>query len=296
VKYAFIRELSGEHAITRLCSALGVSRSGYHEWLARAPSARARDNDRLLARIEAVHKEAHESYGALRTWRALRRAGEGCGRHRVARVRRAAGIEAKRKRRFRQTVERHVVEPPAPNLLKRDFDAAARDRVWVGDTTAIATRRGWLFLAVLIDLFSRKVVGWAMAERQTLELSLGALRMALDQRKPGPGLVHHTDQGSIYASPVYREVLARHGARASMSRKGNAWDNAVAESFFSSLKNELVHHCRFADQAEARGAVFAWIEGFYNRRRIHSTLDFVSPSDYEARYQLRSVTCPENRG
>jgi transposase InsO family protein len=120
--------------------------------------------------------------------------------------------------------------------------------------------------------------------------------MALDQRKPGPGLVHHTDQGSIYASPVYREVLARHGARASMSRKGNAWDNAVAESFFSSLKNELVHHCRFADQAEARGAVFAWIEGFYNRRRIHSTLDFVSPSDYEARYQLRSVTCPENRG
>ena len=273
-----------------------MSRSGYHEWLAREPSARACDNDRLLARIEAVHKEAHESYGALRTWRALRRAGEGCGRHRVARLRRAAGIEAKRKRRFRQTVERHVVEPPAPNLLKRDFDAAARDRVWVGDTTAIATRRGWLFLAVLIDLFSRKVVGWAMAERQTLELSLGALRMALDQRKPGPGLVHHTDQGSIYASPVYREVLARHGARASMSRKGNAWDNAAAESFFSSLKNELVHHCRFADQAEARGAVFAWIEGFYNRRRIHSTLDFVSPSDYEARYQLRSVTCPENRG
>ena len=130
----------------------------------------------------------------------------------------------------------------------------------------------------------------------TLTLSLGALRMALDQRKPGPGLVHHTDQGSIYASSVYREVLARHGARASMSRKGHAWDNAVAESFFSSLKNELVHHCRFADQAEARGAVFAWIEGFYNRRRIHSTLDFVSPSDYEARHEIRSVTCPENRG
>ena len=296
MKYAFIREVAGEHAITRLCSALGVSRSGYHEWLAREPSARARDDERLLARIEAVHKEAHESYGALRTWRALRREGEGCGRHRVARLRRAAGIEARRKRRFRRTVERHVVEPPAPNLLKRNFDAAARDRVWVGDTTAIATRQGWLFLAVLIDLFSRKVVGWAMAERQTLELSLAALRMALDQRKPGPGLVHHTDQGSIYASPVYREVLARRGLHASMSRKGNAWDNAVAESFFSSLKNELVHHCRFADQAEARSAVFAWIEGFYNRRRIQSTLDFVSPSDYEARNELRSQTCPENRG
>ena len=296
MKYAFIRELAGEHAITRLCSARGVSRSGYHEWLAREPSARARDDERLLARIEAVHKEAHESYGALRTWRALRREGEGCGRHRVARLRRAAGIEARRKRRFRRTVERHVVAPPAPNLLKRDFGAAARDRVWVGDTTAIATRKGWLFLAVLIDLFSRKVVGWAMAERQTLELSLAALRMALDQRKPGPGLVHHTDQGSIYASPVYREVLARRGLHASMSRKGNAWDNAVAESFFSSLKNELVHHCRFADQAEARSAVFAWIEGFYNRRRIHSTLDFVSPSDYEARNELRSQTCPENRG
>jgi transposase InsO family protein len=296
VKYAFIRGLAREHAVTRLCSALDVSRSGYYEWLTRAPSARARDNDRLLARIEAVHRESHESYGALRTWRALRRAGESCGRHRVARLRRAAGIEAKRKRRFRHTVEHHIVAPPAPNRLKRKFDAAARDRVWVGDTTAIATRAGWLFLAVLIDLFSRKVVGWAMAERQTLDLSLAALRMALDQRKPRPGLIHHTDQGSIYASPVYRDVLARRGLRASMSRKGNAWDNAVAESFFSSLKNELVHHCRFADQIEARGAVFTWIEGFYNRRRIHSTLDFVSPSDYEARTKTRSSTRPEIRG
>ena len=296
MKYAFIRELVQEHRVTRLCSALGVSRSGYYEWLDRKPSARARDNDRLLARIEAVHREAHESYGVLRTWRALRRAGESCGRHRVARLRRGAGIEAKRKRRFRQTVERHIVAPPAPNLLERNFEASARDRIWVGDTTGIVTRAGWLFLAVLIDLYSRKVVGWAMAERQTLDLSLAALRMAIEQRKPKPGLIHHTDQGSIYASPVYREVLTRRGLRASMSRKGNAWDNAVAESFFSSLKNELVHHCRFANQTEARGAVFAWIEGFYNRRRIHSTLDFVSPSDYEARSNTRSTTRPEIRG
>lgn len=296
MKYAFIRELAREHGVSRLCSALGVSRSGYYEWLDRKPSARARDDARLLARIEEVHREAHESYGALRTWRALRRSGEKCGRHRVARLRRAAGIEARRKRRFRQTVERHVVAPPAPNLLQRRFEAPASDRVWVGDTTAIATRAGWLFLAVLIDLFSRRVVGWAMGERQTLELSLAALRMAIEQRKPRPGLVHHTDQGAIYASPVYREVLERRGLRASMSRKGNAWDNAVAESFFSSLKNELVHHCRFVDQAEARGAVFAWIEGFYNRRRIHSTLDFVSPSDYEARHEIRSSTRPEIRG
>ena len=296
MKYAFIREMASEHRVSRLCSALGVSRSGYYEWFERAPSARARDDARLLARIEEVHQEAHESYGALRTWHALRRSGEKCGRHRVARLRRAAGIEATRKRRFRQTVERHIVAPPAPNLLQRQFEAPASDRIWVGDTTAIATRAGWLFLAVLIDLFSRKVVGWAMGERQTLDLSLAALRMAIEQRKPRPGLIHHTDQGAIYASPIYREVLERRGLRASMSRKGNAWDNAVAESFFSSLKNELVHHCRFVNQAEARGAVFTWIEGFYNRRRIHSTLDFVSPSDYEARHEIRSPTRPEIRG
>ncbi len=296
MKYAFIREMASEHRVSRLCSALGVSRSGYCEWLERAPSARARDDARLLARIEEVHQAAHESYGALRTRHALRRSGEKCGRHRVARLRRAAGIEATRKRRFRQTVERHIVAPPAPNLLQRQFEAPASDRIWVGDTTAIATRAGWLFLAVLIDLFSRKVVGWAMGERQTLDLSLAALRMAIEQRKPRPGLIHHTDQGAIYASPIYREVLERRGLRASMSRKGNAWDNAVAESFFSSLKNELVHHCRFVNQAEARGAVFTWIEGFYNRRRIHSTLDFVSPSDYEARHEIRSPTRPESRG
>jgi transposase InsO family protein len=296
VKYAFIRGLAQEHSVTRLCSALSVSRSGYYEWLDREPSARARENDRLLARIKAVHHEVHESYGAFRTWRALRRAGESCGRHRVARLRRGAGIEAKRKRRFRQTVERHIVAPPAPNLLERNFEASARDLIWVGDTTYIATRAGWLFLAVLIDLYSRRVVGWAMAERQTLDLSLAALRMAIEQRKPKPGLIHHTDQGSIYASPVYREALTRRGLRASMSRKGNAWDNAVAESFFSSLKNELVHHCRFTNQAEARSAVFTWIEGFYNRRRIHSTLDFVSPSDYEAQSKTHSTIRPEIRG
>jgi transposase InsO family protein len=201
VKYAFIRELAREHRVSRLCSALGVSRSGYYEWLDRKPSARARDDARLLARIEEVHREAHESYGALRTWRALRRSGEKCGRHRVARLRRAAGIEARRKRRFRQTVERHVVAPPTPNLLQRRFEAPASDRVWVGDTTAIATRAGWLFLAVLIDLFSRRVVGWAMGERQTLELSLAALRMAIEQRKPRPGLVHRKRRpGTLHTS------------------------------------------------------------------------------------------------
>jgi putative transposase len=296
VKYAVIRSLSADHSLTRLCTALEVSRSGYYEWRDRKPSARAVENERLLARIRAVHRAAHEDYGAVRTWRALQRAGESCGRHRVARLRRGAGIEAKRKRRFRRTVEHHVVAPPAANLLQRDFTALTRDRVWVGDTTFIATRAGWLFLAVLIDLYSRKVVGWSMGERQNLELSLGALHMAIAQRQPKPGLIHHTDQGAIYASPVYRALQQRHGIRTSMSRKANAWDNAVAESFFSSLKNELVHHCRFANQAEARGAVFTWIEGFYNRSRIHSTLDFVSPSDYEASQQIRSPTRPEIRG
>ena len=296
MKYAFIREQSRAHAVARLCSVLGVSRSGYYEWRDRPASERAQENDRLLARIRVVHREARESYGAVKTWRALRRAGERCGRHRVARLRRAAGIEARRKRRFRLTVERHVVAPPAPNLLERRFAAPARDRVWVGDATFIATRAGWLHLAVLLDLHSRRVVGWAMAARPTLELSLGALRMALARRHPEPGLIHHTDRGAIYASGVYRAELARHGLVASMSRKGDAWDNAVAESFFSTLKNELVHHCRFADHAQARRTIFEWIEAFYNRQRIHAALDFVSPSDYEAHHQIRSFNRPEIRG
>ena len=296
MKYAFIRAQAQQHSVARLCAALGVSRSGYYEWRDRKPSEQAKENERLLRCIRIVHSTARESYGAFKTWQTLRRAGESCGRHRVARLRRQAGIEARRKRRFRLTVERHVVAPPAPNRLKRSFTAPACNRVWVGDATFIATRAGWLHLAVLIDLHSRKVVGWAMSARPTQDLSLDALRMALTHRRPSRGLIHHTDRGSIYASTIYRAELARHGILPSMSRKGDAWDNAVAESFFSTLKNELVHHCRFADHAQARSAIFEWIEAFYNRRRIHATLDFVSPSDYEANKKIRSFNRPENRG
>ena len=296
MKYALVAAQAGMHAVARLCAALGVSRSGYYEWRRREPSRRALEDERLLGRIREVHHESRENYGALKTWTVLRRAGESCGRHRVARLRRSAGIEARRKRRFRLTVERHVTAPPAPNRLQRCFAAAAPDRVWVGDATFIATRAGWLHLAVLLDLHARRVVGWAMGERPTLALSLDALAMALARRRPAPGLVHHTDRGAIYTAAGYQAQLARHGMIASMSRKGDAWDNAVAESFFSTLKNELVHHRRFRDRDEARAAVFEWIEVFYNRQRIHAALDFVIPSDYEAQYEIRSSTRPEIRG
>jgi transposase InsO family protein len=243
---------------------------------------RRSQNDReLLVHIHQVHAARREAYGAKKTWLALNAQGISCGKHRVARLRTQAGIEARRKRRFRVMVEHHNTAPAAPNLLLRQFHAAQPDRAWVGDMTFIRTRAGFLHLAVLLDLYSRRVVGWSMSNRPDLAVALNALKMALYQRQPAKGLVHHTDQGTLYSAHAYRETLQAHGVAPSMSAKGNPYDNAVAESFFSNLKNELVHHADFKDREQARSAIFDYIEIFYNRQRSHQTLGYVSPLQFE---------------
>lgn len=281
MKYQFIRDHAARCRVSSMCHALRVSRSGFYDWCDRQPSARDRANALLLAKIREVHRLSRENYGAVKTWRALNQVGHACGRHRVARLRRAHGIEAKRMRRFRSGYANRHSEAIAPNHLQRNFSVESPDRVWVGDGTFIATREGWLYLAVLVDLYSRKVVGWAMGSQMNRQLVIDALMMAIQQRRPAPGLVHHTDQGVVYATCAYRAVLKEHAMVASMSRKGNCHDNAVAESFFGNLKNELTWHQTFETRAQARAAVFDYIELFYNRERLHQTIDYVSPVRYE---------------
>ena len=242
----------------------------------------SRDRE-LLTAIWRVHAESRQAYGAKKAWLQLRDEGVACGKHRVARLRKQAGIEARRKRRFRLTVENHTTTPAAPNLLRQHFEAERPNRVWVGDMTFIRTRSGYLHLAILLDLYARRVVGWAMREKPDLLLIMGALQMALQQRRPGTGLIHHTDQGPIYAARAYRQTMTAHGIRPSMSGKGNAYDNAVAESFFGNLKNELVHHSDFRSKDDARTAIFDYIELFYNRTRKHQTLGYISPMQFEHR-------------
>jgi transposase InsO family protein len=273
--------------VNRLCRLLSVSRAGFYAWCTRGESERSRRDHTLLAHIAHVHAASRQAYGAVKTWRELKARGIACGKHRVARLRRQAGIEARRKRRFRVIVEHHHTAPAAPNLVQRRFHVPAPNRIWVGDMTFIRTRAGFLHLAVLLDLYSRRVVGWAMGERPNLPLALNALDMALLARGPQAGLVHHTDQGALYRAQAYRERLRASGLEPSMSAKGNAYDNAVAESFFSNLKNELVHHCDFPSRNHARAAIFDYIEIFYNRQRRHQSLGYVSPVHFE---QMKDVS------
>lgn len=270
-----------EHRITTMCRVLQVSRSGYYGWKVRPTSPRTRENRQLLTRIETIHVRSREAYGVVKTQRALREDGINCGHNRIARLRQTNGIVAKRARRFRLSYAARNSEPAAPNLLERNFTIEQANRVWVGDITFIPTREGWLYLAVLLDLYSRRVVGWAMSDRQNRQLAIDALTMAVERRRPQPGLIHHTDQGILYATASYRAILKAHHMLPSMSKKGDCYDNAVAESFFSGLKNELTWDQDFRTRTEARSAIFEWIEVFYNRERLHETLDYVSPVRYE---------------
>lgn len=281
MKYAFIREHQNEFSVVRMCRVLQVSRSGYYHWVERPESRRACEDRALLEHIRRVHLQSRRAYGSVKTWRELRAQGVACGKHRVARLRKREGIEAQRRRRFRLAAENHHTTPPAPNLLGQQFVAAQPDQIWVGDMTFIRTRAGFLYLAVLLDLYARRVIGWCMHDRPNLELTLRALDMALAHRRPAPGLVHHTDQAPLYAAYEYRKRMHDHGLVASMSARGNCYDNAVVESFFSNLKNELVHHCDFATREQARAAIFDYIEVFYNRSRRHQTLGYLSPMEFE---------------
>lgn len=281
MKYAWIMTQRASHSIRALCRALEVSPSGLYAWRDRRPCARALENERLATRIVQLHREFREAYGTERLWRELRDRGERCGRHRVARLRQWHAITTKRRRRFLRARAPYQLTAPAPNRLSWPFTSPGPNRVWAGDMTQIPTRCGWLYLAVILDLYSRRVIGWAMADRQQQDLTSTALSMAIARRNPGPGLIHHSDRGSQYTSQAYRDQLAYNGFLASMSRVGMPYDNAVVESFFSSLKNELTHHEQFASVDEARSKVFDYIEVFYNRQRKHESLDYRSPEQFE---------------
>jgi putative transposase len=296
VKYDFIHSHQEQFTVAAMCRVFKVSSSGFYESRNRSPSKRAQANVRLLGEICRVHRECREAYGAKKTWVALNRHGIACGKHRVARLRKAQGIEARRKRRFRVTIEHHTTATAAPDLVRRNFSASLPNAIWVGDMTFIRTRQGWLHLAVLLDLFSRRVVGWAMDAQPRQELAQRALAMALAHRQPASGLIHHTDRGSPYSATQYRQQLAAQGICPSMSGMKSAYDNAVAESFFSTLKNELEHHSDFATRDEARTAIFDYIECFYNRKRIHETLGYRTPEEVEREWGSSLLTCPENAG
>jgi transposase InsO family protein len=281
MKYQFIHRHRRQFPVRVLCRVLDVTVSSYYGWGKRPPSARQQANQRLLEQIRQVHQASRQTYGSPRVHAELNAQGVSCGRHRVARLMRQEQLRGQRAvRRVRTTWSEHGL-PMAPNRLQRDFQAKQPNHKWVSDLTYIPTREGWLYLAVVLDLYSRRIVGWAMDSHMTSELVCRALQMALQQRRPAAALVHHSDRGSQYASGDYRQLLEQHGLLASMSGTGNCYDNAVVESFFATLKTELIHRYQFHRRAQARTAIFAYLEGFYNRQRRHSTLGYLSPVDFE---------------
>lgn len=281
MRFEFIHAESVNFPVRAVCRLLGVSPSGYYAWTKRRPSNRALANQVLTADIRAIHAKSRGTYGSPRVHRELRRT-RPMSKKRVARIMRENGLYGRRPPRFRVTTNSEHDSPVAANVLARNFKATGADRKWVGDITYVWTGQGWLYLAVLIDLYSRRVVGWAVAEHMRTELPLAALKMALGRRRPPAALVHHTDRGSQYASADYRKALHAAGATASMSRTGDCWDNAVAESFFATLKKELIHRYRWLDRRDAHNAIAEYIEVFYNNQRLHSSLGYCSPAEFEA--------------
>jgi transposase InsO family protein len=282
MKFQFISEHRETFKVGRMCKLLNVSASGYHAWLKRPESRRSRQNRALEAKIRVLHAASHGIYGAPRIHQDLIDDGIRCGKNRVARIMREAGIRSRTKKKFKATTDSRHNLPVAPNLLNQQFAVDTPDHTWAGDITFIPTGQGWLYLAVLLDLFNREVVGWSASSRMTRQLTIDALQMALGRRNPEKGLLHHSDRGSQYASADYQKILKEQGITCSMSRKGNCFDNAVVESFFGRLKSEWVNHHRYLDRSEATQSLFYYIEIFYNRKRRHSSIDYVTPQDYDA--------------
>ncbi|AUX37507.1 transposase [Sorangium cellulosum] len=281
MRFEFIDAEKAHYPVLVLCAVLLVSRSGYYGWAKRSESARAKSDAQLSVQIRAVHHKSRGRYGSPRIHAELRARGMRVGKKRVERLMRAQRLAARRKRRFRRTTNSRHNGPIAPNVIERQFDARAPNQVWVTNVTYIPTGEGWLYLAVILDLFSRRVVGWAASAFNDRALALTALAFALGTRRPAPGLVHHSDRGSLYASDDYRLVLGTHGLIPSMSRAGDCWDNAVAESFFATLKAELVEHERYPTRAAAIASIGDYIENFYNLKRRHSRLAYMSPIEFE---------------
>jgi len=281
VRFGFIQTEKATYPVRVLCRTLKVSASGFYAWCRRGLSDRAQEDAALKVEIRAAHSASGKTYGSPRILEDLKADGRHVGRKRVARLMREEGIEGQRKRRFRTTTDSRHSHPVAANHLDRSFTASAADKIWVSDITYIWTREGWMYLAAILDLFSRRVVGWSMDSRIDQTLALDALGMALRTRQPESGLLHHSDRGVQYAGTAYQERLREAGIVCSMSRKGDCWDNAVAESFFSTLKAELVHRTDYISRIQAKASVFEYIEAFYNPRRRHSALGYVSPVEHE---------------
>jgi putative transposase len=287
VRFAFIDEEKAKWPIEVLCEVLGVSRSGFYAWRERPPSPRTLDDERLVTDIKAAHKIGRGAYGSPRVVRELRKQGRRVGKKRVERLMRREGIVAKKRKKFCITTDSRHADPIAPNILHRDFAFALPNAAWVTDVTYVSTHEGWLYLAVILDLCSRRVVGWAASGNNDRQLALDALARATSTRKPTAGLIHHSDRGSVYASGDYRDALDDMGATPSMSRKGDCWDNAVAESFFATIKGEMVDHEDFQTRAEATAAIADYIDAFYNVTRMHSTIGYVSPIEFELKLQSK---------
>jgi putative transposase len=282
VRFAFIAAKKALFSVSDLCRVLKVRRSGFYAWVEREESRHAKEDRKLGLEVRVAFVASKRRYGSPRLYRDLRRAGVAIGRHRVARLMREHGLRARPRRRFVATTDSRHQQPTARNILARDFAPTQPNRVWAADVTYLPTREGWLYLAVILDLYSRRVIGFAMSERNDENLTLAALRMALEQRQRAPGLVHHSDRGTTYASGRYQDMLSKHGLICSMSRKGNCWDNAPVESFFSTLDIECARGQMFSSRAAARRDVIEYILRFYNSKRLHSSLGYVSPLEFES--------------
>ena len=286
MKYACIHAHLGEFRVRLMCRVLSVSASGFYAWKKRGPSQRSKQDRSLLPEIEKSHKNSRKTYGSPRVLKDLKDLGLRVGEKRVARLMREAGLKAKTAKRFKVTTNSDHSHPVAPNLLDRQFSptlTGGPNQVWSADITYIPTREGWLYLSAVLDQWSRRVVGWSMQERAGSSLAIDAIEMALSYRRPETGMLHHSDRGIQYAATEFRKLLKSKRIECSMSRKGDCWDNAVTESFFATLKKELVRDSDWKTREEARSALFEWIEVWYNRQRRHSAIGYLPPAEYEKR-------------
>ena len=286
--FRFVEHEKADLPVTTMCRMLGVSPSGYWAWQGRPPSARSLADAELTGRIRQAHQLSRGTYGSPRVHAELAATGQPCGRKRVARLMRAAGIAGVHRRRYHATTVRDAAAVPAPDLVKRDFHPAGPDRLWVADITALPTAQGFLYLAMVLDAWSRRVVGWSMDRSASAGLVTRALDMAITRRRPGNGLIHHSDHGSQYTSIAFGRRMREVGIAASMGSVGDSYDNAMAESFFASLETELIDRTVWRDHHQARVDVFDWLEVFYDRVRRHSALGYLAPAEYEDRYRVTS--------
>jgi putative transposase len=284
VRFQFVETHRDEFEVQIMCGVLDVSRSGYYAWRTRPASQREMADVEYIKEIKQVFDDSRQTYGYESIWRILRDDGIPCGKHRVRRLMRQEGLVVKQMKRYKHTTKANPDHQPAPNLVQGDFKAERPNAKWCADITYIPTQEGWLYLAVILDLFSRRIVGWAMDARMTKQLVSNALLMALRQRQPTGPLIHHSDRGSQYTSHAFQALLADNKIAPSMSGRGNCYNNATVESFFATLKTELVNHAFYRTRQEAMMDIFFYIEGFYNRTRRHTTLDYLSPADFEAAY------------